>query len=55
MKNEKKTILYLGGFLLPDKNAAAHRVVNNSKIFEALNYNVILIGYDKKKKMFQLK
>ena len=29
---EKGTILYIGGFELPDKNAAAHRVLSNGKI-----------------------
>ena len=30
MPKEKGTVLYVGGFELPDKNAAAHRVVNNA-------------------------
>lgn len=40
----KGTILYVGGFKLPDKNAAAHRVVNNAKIFRELGYNVVFIN-----------
>lgn len=43
----KGTILYIGGFELPDKNAAAHRVLSNGKIFRELGYNVIFIGVDK--------
>ena len=41
------TIIYIGNFELPDKNAAAHRVINNGKIFRELGYNVIYIGVDK--------
>jgi len=43
----KKTILYIGGFELPDKNAAAQRVLSNAKILRELGFNVILIGVDK--------
>ena len=43
----KGTILYIGGFELPDKNAAAHRVLNNAKIFRELEYDVVFIGIDK--------
>ncbi|MFT9486558.1 MAG: glycosyltransferase [Tepidibacillus sp.] len=41
------TVLYIGGFELPDKNAAAHRVLNNGKILRELGYNVIFIDVDK--------
>lgn len=44
-----RNILYIGGFELPDKNAAAQRVVANGKIFNSLGYNVIFIGVDKSK------
>ncbi|WP_307423356.1 glycosyltransferase [Chryseobacterium sp. MDT2-18] len=40
-----KTILYVGGFKLPDKNAAAHRVLANSMLFNKLGYRVTLIGH----------
>ena len=43
----KGTILYLGGFELPDKNAAAHRVLSNGKIFRELGYNVVFIDVDR--------
>lgn len=43
----KGTILYIGGFELPDKNAAAHRVLNNGKIFRELGYDVVFVGVDK--------
>ncbi len=45
--NNIGTIIYVGGFELPDKNAAAHRVLNNGKIFRDLGYNVVFIGIDK--------
>lgn len=39
-----KKIIYIGNFKLPDKNAAAHRVLANAKIFTRLGYLVQLIG-----------
>ena len=42
-----KTIIYVGGFELPDKNAAAHRVLNNGKIMLELGYRVIFCGVDR--------
>lgn len=47
MTNSKGTILYVGGFELPDKNAAAHRVLNNAKIFRELGFNVAFCGINK--------
>lgn len=41
---ENKTIIYIGGFELPDKNAAAHRVINNGKALKDLGYNVVFVG-----------
>lgn len=43
----KGTIVYIGGFELPDKNAAAHRVINNAKIFYKLGYEIVFCGIDK--------
>lgn len=43
----KGTVIYIGGFELPDKNAAANRVVANAKIFRDLGYSTILVGIDK--------
>ncbi len=40
----KGTIIYYGGFILPDKSAAANRVVSNGKIFSKLGYNTVFIG-----------
>lgn len=44
---ERRTIIYIGGFEFPDKNAAAHRVLSNGKILRDLGYNVVFIGIDK--------
>ena len=44
----KGTILYVGGFELPDKNAAAHRVLSNGKILRDLGYKVVFIDVDKR-------
>lgn len=44
MPAEKGTVLYVGGFEMPDKNAAAHRVLNNAKILRELGYNVVFCG-----------
>ena len=41
---QKGTILYMGNFELPDKNASAHRVMNNGKIFRKLGYSVVYLG-----------
>lgn len=41
---QKGTILYVGNFELPDRNAAAHRVMNNGKIFKSLGYKVAFLG-----------
>lgn len=42
-----KRILYIGGFELPDKNAAAHRVLANAKIFKKIGYEVEFLGVNK--------
>lgn len=38
------TIIYYGGFTLPDKSASANRVVANGKIFAKLGYKTVFIG-----------
>lgn len=40
----KGTVLYIGFFELPDKNAAAHRVTANAKILHDLGFRVVLCG-----------
>lgn len=45
-----KTLLYIGGFELPDKNAAAHRVLAISKALRDIGFNVILVGVTKSSK-----
>lgn len=44
MPAKKGTILYVGGFEMPDKNAAAHRVISNAKVLNELGYRVIFVG-----------
>ena len=50
----KGKIIYIGGFELPDKNAAAHRVISNGKILRDLGYEVIYIGIDKSINKFNI-
>ena len=50
MADKKGTVIYIGGFELPDKNAAAHRVISNGKALRDLGYNVVFIGIDKSHK-----
>ena len=45
-----KTIIYIGGFELPDKNAAAQRIIGNSYALKELGYEVIFLGVSKKEK-----
>lgn len=52
---QKKKIIYLGGFELPDKNAAANRVMANSEVLMNMGYEVILIGIDKTLNFNQIK
>ena len=46
MKSFQGTVLFFGNFEMPDKNASAHRVLNNGKIFRSLGYNVVFCGID---------
>lgn len=41
------TVIYFGGFELPDKNAAAQRVISISKSLRDIGYKVFLIGLSK--------
>lgn len=43
----KRKIIYIGGFELPDKNAAAIRVMENAKAISSLNKTVVFIGITK--------
>lgn len=42
-----KSILYLGGFELPDRNAAAQRVLANAKLLREMGFDVSFIGVSK--------
>ncbi|OUO34805.1 glycosyltransferase [Olsenella sp. An290] len=43
--NDVQTMLYVGGFVLPDGNAAAQRVVANAKLFSNIGYNIVFLNY----------
>lgn len=47
MKDNKGTIVYFGNFEMPDKDASAHRVLNNAKILREIGYTVVFCGVDK--------
>lgn len=42
-----KKILYIGGFELPDRNAAAQRVIANARLLSDIGYEVSFIGVSK--------
>lgn len=42
-----KKVLYLGGFELPDKNAAAQRVISNGKLLRMMGCEVTYVGISK--------
>lgn len=42
-----KRVLYIGGFELPDKNAAAQRVLSNAKLLREMGFDVSFIGISK--------
>lgn len=42
-----RRILYVGGFELPDKNAAAQRVIGNAKALRELGYDVVFLEVNK--------
>ena len=44
---EMKRVLYIGGFEMPDKNAAAQRVLSVAKVFRELGYEVVFYGITK--------
>lgn len=47
--NEQPVIVYVGGFELPDRNAAAQRVLNNARIFQALGFRPVLVGVSRER------
>ena len=47
VNKQDRGILYIGGFELPDKNAAAQRVIANGKIFNELGFSVYYLGLDR--------
>jgi len=49
--SKRNVILYIGAFELPDKNAAAQRILSNAKLFQSLGYEVVLIGRSRSDEM----
>jgi glycosyltransferase involved in cell wall biosynthesis len=47
----KGKILYIGGFEMPDKNAAAQRVLANAKLFRELGYETTFLGISKSERI----
>lgn len=41
---DKGTIIYVGAFRMPDKNAAAHRVTSIGRIFNSLGFHTVFLG-----------
>ena len=41
---ERGTVIYMGNIELPDKNAAAHRVLNNAKLLRELGLRTVFLG-----------
>ncbi len=54
MENVGRNILYVGGFELPDKNAAAQRVIANAKLLRSLGHDVKFLGIHKEQKFTNL-
>mgnify|MGYP001136027818 CR=1 FL=1 len=48
MYMEPETIIYVGGFELPDRDAAAHRVVGNAKILKESGYKIFFIDVNRR-------
>ena len=46
------TIIYVGEFVLPDKSAAANRVVSNGKLFNSIGYKTVFLGASDSSEMF---
>ena len=46
------TVIISGNFELPDKNAAAHRVVNNGKLLRSLGYDAVFLGTNREEPSF---
>jgi glycosyltransferase involved in cell wall biosynthesis len=44
---KKKSILYIGNFAYPDKDASAHRVISNGVMLRELGFDVFFIGINK--------
>ena len=54
MKISGKRFLYVGGFQLPDKNAAAHRVLSVANILHTLGYEVVFLDVSEEMSTYEL-
>lgn len=52
--DDKETVIYIGGFELPDKNAAAQRVIANARIIRELGYTPVLIGINRELRCYNV-
>lgn len=43
-KNKTNSIIFFGGYNLPNRNAASHRAINLAKALRALNYRIRILG-----------
>lgn len=50
----RKRFLYVGGFQLPDKNAAAHRVITIAKVLNTLGFEVVFLDINESRKDYSL-
>lgn len=54
--SKKKRVLYIGGFVLPDRNAAAQRVIGIAKSLKEVGYEVCFVNaIERCNKEFQIK
>ena len=51
----KGSVIYLGGFKMPDRNPAAHRVVSNALAMRDLGYETVFIGLHDKNSPYVIK
>ncbi len=52
--DDKETVIYIGGFELPDKNAAAQRVIANAQIIRKIGYTPVLIGINRELRYYNV-
>jgi glycosyltransferase involved in cell wall biosynthesis len=45
--SQRPLIIYLGKFLIPNRNAACTRAIGNAKVFNELGYDVDVVGFER--------